>query len=166
VSLRRRAPDRGRGGLLDDQHPTASSITVFDRASDGTLKGTVATFEIERDGALSLLDSDHDDSPGGGFIGLAGRWALIAVAVGSSPAETVPTTKGSAMIRLYAKVTGVTIILIGVGGLLLGDKSLLGVLNIDLAEDGIHLLTGGLLEDVPGLVELEVAVPRSAPASR
>jgi len=49
------------------------------------------------------------------------------------------------MIRLYAKVVGVTVILIGVVGLALGDKSLLGVLNIDLAEDGIHLLTGGLL---------------------
>lgn len=49
------------------------------------------------------------------------------------------------MVRLYAKVVGVTVILIGVVGLLLGDKSLLGVLNIDLAEDGIHLLTGGLL---------------------
>ncbi len=49
------------------------------------------------------------------------------------------------MIRLYAKGVGVTVILIGVVGLLLGDKSLLGVLNIDLAEDGIHLLTGGLL---------------------
>ena len=49
------------------------------------------------------------------------------------------------MIRLYAKVVGVTVILIGVVGLVLGDKSLLGVLNIDLAEDGIHLLTGGLL---------------------
>jgi len=49
------------------------------------------------------------------------------------------------MVRLYAKIVGVTIILIGVVGLLLGDKSLLGVLNIDIAEDGIHLLTGGLL---------------------
>ncbi len=49
------------------------------------------------------------------------------------------------MVRLYARVVGVTVILIGVVGLLLGDKSLLGVLNIDLAEDGIHLLTGGLL---------------------
>ena len=49
------------------------------------------------------------------------------------------------MVRLYAKVVGVTVILIGVVGLLLGDKSLFGVLNIDLAEDGIHLLTGGLL---------------------
>lgn len=49
------------------------------------------------------------------------------------------------MVRLYAKVVGVNLILIGVVGLLLGDKSLFGVLNIDLAEDGIHLLTGGLL---------------------
>jgi len=49
------------------------------------------------------------------------------------------------MVRLYAKVVGVTVILIGVVGLLLGDNSLFGVLNIDLAEDGIHLLTGGLL---------------------
>ncbi len=49
------------------------------------------------------------------------------------------------MVRLYAKVVGVSVILIGVVGLLLGDKSLLGVLNIDLAEDGIHLLTGRLL---------------------
>ena len=49
------------------------------------------------------------------------------------------------MVRLYAKFVGVTVILIGVVGLLLGDKSLLGVLNIDVAEDGIHLLTGGLL---------------------
>jgi len=49
------------------------------------------------------------------------------------------------MIRLYAKVVGITVILIGVVGLVLGDKSLFGVLNIDIAEDGIHLLTGGLL---------------------
>jgi len=49
------------------------------------------------------------------------------------------------MVRLYAKVVGVSVILIGIVGLLLGDKSLFGVLNIDLAEDGIHLLTGGLL---------------------
>lgn len=49
------------------------------------------------------------------------------------------------MVRLYAKVVGVTVILIGVVGLLLGDKSLLGGPNIDIAEDGIPLLTGGLL---------------------
>jgi len=50
--------------------------------------------------------------------------------------------------RLYAKVAGVTIVLIGVGGVLLGEKSLFGVLNIDIAEDAIHLVTGGLMAAV------------------
>ncbi len=50
--------------------------------------------------------------------------------------------------RLYAKVAGVTIVLIGVGGVLLGEKSLFGVLNIDIAEDAIHLITGGLMAGV------------------
>ncbi len=47
--------------------------------------------------------------------------------------------------RTYAKVVGVVIVLIGVGGLVLGEKSLLGVLNIDIAEDIVHLVTGGLM---------------------
>jgi len=38
-----------------------------------TLQGTVTTFRIERDGALTQLDSDRDDSPGLGSIGLAAR---------------------------------------------------------------------------------------------
>ena len=46
--------------------------------------------------------------------------------------------------RLYAKVVGVIIVFLGVGGVLLGEKSLFGVLNIDLAEDVIHRVTGGL----------------------
>ena len=50
--------------------------------------------------------------------------------------------------RTYAKVVGVTIILIGIGGLALGEKSLLGVLNIDIAEDIVHLLSGGLMAAV------------------
>ena len=50
--------------------------------------------------------------------------------------------------RLYAKVAGVTIVLIGIGGVLLGEKSLFGVLNIDIAEDIIHLVTGGLMAAV------------------
>ncbi len=49
------------------------------------------------------------------------------------------------VVRLYAKVVGASVILIGLVGLVLGDKSLFGVLNIDVAEDGIHLATGGLL---------------------
>ena len=50
--------------------------------------------------------------------------------------------------RMYAKVVGVVIVLIGVGGLILGEKSLLGVLNIDIAEDIVHLVTGGLMAAV------------------
>lgn len=50
--------------------------------------------------------------------------------------------------RTYAKIVGVVVILIGVGGLLLGEKSLLGVLNIDIAEDVVHLLSGGLMAAV------------------
>ena len=38
-----------------------------------SLQGTVTTFQIERDGALTELDSDRDDSPGLGSIGLAAR---------------------------------------------------------------------------------------------
>ena len=49
------------------------------------------------------------------------------------------------VVRLYAKVVGVSVIVIGLVGLVLGDKSLFGVLNIDIAEDAIHLFTGGLL---------------------
>ncbi len=52
------------------------------------------------------------------------------------------------VVRTYAKVAGVVIVLIGVAGLVLGEKSLGGVLNIDIAEDIIHLLTGGLMAAV------------------
>lgn len=52
------------------------------------------------------------------------------------------------VVRTYAKVAGVVIVLIGVAGLVLGEKSLGGVLNIDVAEDLIHLLTGGLMAAV------------------
>lgn len=47
------------------------------------------------------------------------------------------------MVRQYAKYMGIAIVLIGVVGLLLGEQSLLGVLNIDLGEDIVHLATGG-----------------------
>ncbi len=52
------------------------------------------------------------------------------------------------MIRLYAKAVGITIIVIGIGGLLLGNESLFGVLNIDLSEDAIHLVTGAAMAAV------------------
>ncbi len=49
------------------------------------------------------------------------------------------------MVRRYAQVVGVVIILLGLAGLALGDQQLGGALNIDLAEDLVHLVTGGLL---------------------
>ena len=49
------------------------------------------------------------------------------------------------MVREYGKVVGVAVIVIGVVGLLLGQKSLFGALNIDFAEDVIHHVTSGLL---------------------
>ncbi len=49
------------------------------------------------------------------------------------------------MVREYGKVVGVTVVVIGILGLLLGQRSLFGALNIDVAEDLIHLATGGLL---------------------
>ena len=48
-------------------------------------------------------------------------------------------------IRQYAGGLGVIILLIGVSGLLLGNRQLFGVLNIDLAEDILHILLGGVL---------------------
>ncbi len=47
--------------------------------------------------------------------------------------------------RQYAQIVGVVLILLGVVGLLLGDELFLGILNIDLLEDIVHLLSGGLL---------------------
>ena len=49
------------------------------------------------------------------------------------------------MVRFYAKAAGITIVLIGIGGLLLGNEPLFGVLNIDLSEDAVHLVTGGAM---------------------
>ncbi len=49
------------------------------------------------------------------------------------------------MVRAYAGIVGLSLILIGVVGLLLGERSLLGVLNIDIVEDLVHLASGGLL---------------------
>jgi hypothetical protein len=48
-------------------------------------------------------------------------------------------------VRLYAQILGAVLILIGVVGLLLGDGLLLGILNIDVVEDIVHILTGGIL---------------------
>ncbi len=64
------------------------------------------------------------------------------------------------MVRTYAGIVGVSLILIGVVGLALGERSLLGVLNIDLLEDITHLATGGLLAYV-GFGQRDVGLARS-----
>ena len=48
------------------------------------------------------------------------------------------------MARMYAKVVGLVVLLTGIIGLFAGDQ-LLGVFNIELAEDIIHLGSGALL---------------------
>ena len=62
--------------------------------------------------------------------------------------------------RVYAQVVGVVLLLLGVLGLLLGDELLLGLINIDIAEDIIHLITGGLLACV-GFGQRDEGVARS-----
>jgi hypothetical protein len=59
--------------------------------------------------------------------------------------DTTATTDSPA--RLYAKIVGVTVLLVGIVGVILGDPKdgLLGIFNIDIVEDIIHLGTGGLL---------------------
>ena len=48
-------------------------------------------------------------------------------------------------IREYTQALGVVLILVGVAGLVLGDRLLLGVLSITIPKHLAHLLTGGLL---------------------
>ena len=49
------------------------------------------------------------------------------------------------MARTYATVLGAVLLLLGLVGLLLGDGLLLGLVNVDLLEDVIHLASGALL---------------------
>ena len=47
--------------------------------------------------------------------------------------------------RVYAQIIGVVLILVGLVGLVLGDQVWLGILNVDILEDVVHLITGSLL---------------------
>jgi hypothetical protein len=49
------------------------------------------------------------------------------------------------MIKRFSQILGVVLILVGLVGLVLGDKVWLGILNVDIVEDIVHLATGGLL---------------------
>jgi hypothetical protein len=64
------------------------------------------------------------------------------------------------LVRTYAGVVGVVIILIGIVGLLLGEQPLLGLVNIDITEDIIHLVTGGILAYV-GFGQRDVELARN-----
>ena len=57
------------------------------------------------------------------------------------------TARTDSPARMYAKVVGVVVLVVGVVGLIAGDPEdgLLGLFNIDIVEDIIHLGTGGLL---------------------
>ena len=63
------------------------------------------------------------------------------------------------MARAYAAVVGVVLLLLGVGGLLLGERYLLGLLNIEVVEDLVHVLSGALLAYV-GLGQRDEGVAR------
>ena len=64
------------------------------------------------------------------------------------------------MVRLYAQILGVVLILTGILGLVLGERLLLGILNIDVLEDAVHVLTGGLLAYV-GFGRTDLAFARN-----
>ena len=59
--------------------------------------------------------------------------------------------------RIYAQILGVVLLLVGVLGLILGEGLLLGILNMDITEDIVHILTGGVLAYVGfGQADLEL----------
>lgn len=64
------------------------------------------------------------------------------------------------VLRTYAQILGVVLILIGVVGLILGDALLLGILNIDVVEDIVHILTGGILAYV-GFGRIDIGSART-----
>ncbi len=62
--------------------------------------------------------------------------------------------------RVFAQVVGVVLLLLGVVGLLFGDGLVGGLVNIDIVEDIVHLLTGGILAYV-GFGQRDEDVARS-----
>jgi hypothetical protein len=62
--------------------------------------------------------------------------------------------------RTYAQILGVVLILVGLVGLALGNQVWGGILNVDIAEDIVHLVTGGLLAFV-GFGRMDLSVTRN-----
>ncbi len=63
-------------------------------------------------------------------------------------------------VRQYAGIVGIVVLLLGVAGLALGEGHLFGLINIDIAEDIIHLVTGGLMAYV-GFAQSDVSLART-----
>jgi hypothetical protein len=61
--------------------------------------------------------------------------------------------------RIYAQIIGVVLLLVGVVGLVLGNVVWLDILNVDIVEDIVHLITGGLLAYV-GFGRVDQALTR------
>lgn len=49
------------------------------------------------------------------------------------------------MVREFARIVGVLLIVFGIAGLALGEQHLVGLVNIDLGADILHVVTGLLL---------------------
>ena len=64
------------------------------------------------------------------------------------------------VVKRFAQILGVVLILVGIVGLLLGDRVWLGILNVDIVEDIVHLVTGGLLAYV-GFSGIDLSTARS-----
>jgi drug/metabolite transporter (DMT)-like permease len=62
--------------------------------------------------------------------------------------------------RTYAQILGVVLILVGLVGLALGNVVWGGILNVDIVEDIVHLITGGLLAFV-GFGRMDLSVTRN-----
>jgi hypothetical protein len=64
------------------------------------------------------------------------------------------------VVKRFAQILGVVLILVGIVGLVLGDQVWLGILNVDIVEDIVHLATGGLLAYV-GFSRVDLSTARS-----
>ena len=64
------------------------------------------------------------------------------------------------VLKRFAQILGVVLILVGLVGLVLGDRVWLGILNVDIVEDIVHLATGGLLAYV-GFGRTDLSTTRS-----
>ena len=63
-------------------------------------------------------------------------------------------------LKRFAQILGVVLVLVGIVGLVLGDRVWLGILNVDIVEDIVHLLTGGLLAYV-GFSQTDLSTARN-----